>query len=96
MSRKGLQVRKQRVAVTLGDKTWFKDIKAIKYEGPESDNPLAFRYYNENKVIGKKTMKEHLRFAVAYWHSLCGTGQDMFGGPTIEREWNNATDPMQR
>jgi xylose isomerase len=93
---KGLPVKKQRVKVVTGQKSFFPHIKAICFEGPSSDNPLSFRYYDENRVVGKKTMKEHLRFAVAYWHSLCGTGQDMFGGATLEREWQKASDPMQR
>jgi xylose isomerase len=93
---KGLPVKKQRVKVVTGQKSFFPHIKAIRFEGPSSDNPLSFRYYDENRVVGKKTMKEHLRFAVAYWHSLCGTGQDMFGGATLEREWQKASDPMQR
>jgi xylose isomerase len=94
--RKGLPVSRKRVKLVCGSKVFFPDIAPIAYEGPDSDNPLAFKYYNENRMVGGKTMKEHLRFAVAYWHSLCGTGQDMFGSATIEREWNKASDPMRR
>lgn len=74
---------------------YFKDIPKIKYEGKDSDNPLAFKYYNPDEVIGGKTMKEHLRYAVAYWHTFCGTGSDPFGGITMERPWNSVTDPME-
>lgn len=52
---------------------FFKDIPTIKFEGKESKNPFAFKYYNAKKKVGKKTMEEHLRYAVAYWHTFCGT-----------------------
>jgi len=66
---------------------FFGDIKKIKYEGPESDNPLAYRFYNpDEKVMGKR-MEDHLRFAVAYWHSFAWEGGDPFGGRTFERPW---------
>ena len=55
---------------TLGDKTYFKGVKPIKFEGVESDNPLAFKYYNPRRKVGKKTMEEHFRFAIAYWHTF--------------------------
>ncbi|HAC24689.1 MAG TPA: hypothetical protein DCE81_07205 [Cytophagales bacterium] len=61
---------------------YFRGIKRVTYEGPRSDNPLAFRYYNANQKVGKKTMKEHLRFAIAYWHTFTGTGADHLGAPT--------------
>ncbi|MCD6354594.1 MAG: xylose isomerase [Prolixibacteraceae bacterium] len=66
----------------------------IKYEGPESKNPLAFKWYDENRVVAGKTMKEHLRFAVAYWHTFCGTGGDPFGPGTQIFPWVGATDPI--
>lgn len=78
-----------------GDTTYFKGIEKIRFEGRESDNPLAFKYYDENKVVAGKTMKEHFRFAVAYWHSFCGTGGDPFGPGTRILPWNKATDPLQ-
>ena len=81
---------------TLGEKTYFKGIKAIKYEGVESDNPLAFKYYNPKRRVGKKTMEEHFRFAIAYWHTFCGTGGDPFGPGTKNFPWNESSDPMQR
>ncbi len=61
---------------------FFKSIKKVKFEGKDSDNPLAFKYYNPQQKVGKKTMESHLRFAVAYWHTFCGTGADPFGAPT--------------
>jgi xylose isomerase len=68
----------------------------IQYEGTESKNPLSFRYYKKNQVVGNKTMAEHLRFSVAYWHSVMGTGADIFGGPSFVREWHKASDPITR
>lgn len=82
--------------ITTGKKQYFKGIKRIRFEGKESDNPLAFRYYNANQKIGKKTMEQHLRFAVAYWHSFCGNGGDPFGAPTKNFPWFDGADPMQR
>ena len=73
----------------------FKGIGQIKFEGVKSDNELAFRYYNPEQVVGNKTMKEHLRFAMSYWHTLCGEGNDPFGVGTVERPWNNITDPIE-
>ena len=73
---------------------FFKGIDKIKYEGPKSENPLAFRYYNPDEVIGGKTMKDHLRFAVAYWHTFQARGSDPFGPGTAQRPWDHITDPM--
>jgi len=73
---------------------YFKGISKIQYEGKDSDNPLAFKYYNPDEVVGDKTMKEHLRFAVAYWHTYQARGADPFGVGTAERPWDNITDPM--
>lgn len=84
------------VTVTLGQKEYFKGIPPIKYEGKESDNPLAFQYYDENKVVRGKTMKEHFKFAVAWWHTLCGTGGDPFGPGTKKFPWMVSPDPMQQ
>lgn len=81
---------------TLGNKEYFKGIKPIKYEGPESDNPMAFKYYNAKQRVGKKTMSEHFRFAIAYWHTFCGTGGDPFGPGTKNFPWNESSDAMQR
>jgi len=70
--------------------------KQIQYEGKDSKNPLAFKYYNKNQKVGNKTMAEHLRFAVAWWHTFMGDGTDMFGGTSFQREWRKGSDPMDR
>lgn len=77
-------------------KSYFKNIPKIKFEGVESDNPLAFRWYDENRVVAGKTMKEHFRFACAYWHSFCGNGADPFGEPTHLFPWNEIQDAIER
>jgi xylose isomerase len=82
--------------LTLGDKEYFKGIGQIKYEGKESDNPLAFKFYDAKRKIGKKTMEEHFRFAIAYWHTFCGTGGDPFGPGTKNFGWNASDDAVQR
>lgn len=82
--------------ILLGDKEFFKGVGQIKYEGPESDNPLAYRWYDEQKIVAGKTLKEHLRFAVAYWHSFCGNGSDPFGSPTHIFPWDEKSDPVAR
>ncbi len=74
--------------ITLGDKEYFAGIGKIQFEGRESDNPLAFKWYDENRVIAGKTMKEHLRFAIAYWHTFCGQGSDPFGPGTQRFPWD--------
>ncbi len=80
----------------IGNKEYFKGIHKIQFEGKESKNPLAFRYYDENKVVNGKTLKEHLKFAVAYWHSFCGTGGDPFGAGTRPMPWLESSDPIQQ
>lgn len=70
---------------------FFGDIQKIKYEGPDSTNPLAFRHYNPDEVVGGKRMEDHLRFAVAYWHTFTWPGGDPFGGQTFERPWFDET-----
>ncbi|HFA50093.1 MAG TPA: xylose isomerase [Bacteroidetes bacterium] len=87
---------KPKTYTASGKKEYFKGIGKIKYEGPESDNPLAFKYYDENKKIGRKTMKQYFKFAVAYWHSFGNTGADPFGAATKIYAWNNGRDPMER
>ncbi len=82
--------------ITVGNKEFFKGIGAIPYEGKGSDNPLSFKYYDARKKVGKKTMEEHLRFAIAHWHSFCGTGGDPFGLPTKIFPWLVNADPIQR
>ena len=66
---------------------FFGDIQPIKYEGPNSQNELAFRHYDPDKIVMGKRMEDHLRFAVCYWHSFCWPGTDPFGGQTFERPW---------
>lgn len=78
----------------VGNKEYFKNIGKIKFEGKGSDNPLAFKYYDAEKKINGKTMKEHLRFATAYWHSFCANGTDPFGQATIDFPFTDK-DPMQ-
>ena len=69
-------------------------IGEIKSEGKESDNPLAFKYYNPAQIVAGKSMEEHLKFAVAYWHTFCGTGGDPFGPGTMSFEWDKPANPM--
>lgn len=76
-------------------KEFFPFIKQVKYEGKDSRNPLAFKYYDENRLIAGKTMKEHLRFAVAWWHTFCGTGADPFGPGTKNFPWLKNPDALQ-
>jgi len=74
---------------------YFQEVKKqIQYEGKDSKNPLAFKYYNKDQKVGNKTMAEHLRFSVAWWHSFQGNGTDMFGGPSFIRDWKKASNPM--
>ena len=65
--------------------SYFKDFPPVRYEGPQSDNPLAFRHYNPDELVEGKSMREHLRFSVVYWHTFLGTGADPFGAPTMLR-----------
>ena len=74
--------------------TAFPDIDKIKFEGPDSKNPLAFRVYDENELVEGKTMKEQLRFSVAYWHTMRGTGADPFGPATMVRPWEGPEDSV--
>jgi xylose isomerase len=73
----------------------FPEIQKIKYEGPQSKNPLAFRWYNENETVEGKSMKEHLRFAVVYWHTFRGTGSDPFGAATMVRPWDDGSNSVE-
>lgn len=84
------------MSVVIGKKEYFKNIPQIKFEGRESDNPLAFRWYDENKVVAGKTMKDFFRFACAYWHSFVNTGGDPFGEGTHSFSWNEKTDAVER
>ena len=82
--------------IVVGQQEYFKGIGKIKFEGKESDNPLAFQYYNADQVVAGKTMKDHFRFAMAYWHSLCNGNLDPFGAPTRPMPWLASNDPIQR
>jgi len=73
---------------------YFPEVAKVLYEGKDSKNPLAFRYYDPQRVVGDKTMEEHLRFSMAYWHAICGSGVDMFGVGTAVRSWGHLTKPM--
>ncbi len=79
----------------IGNKEYFKGIDKIAYEGKESDNPLAYKYYDADRVVAGKTMREHFKFAMAYWHTLCGTGGDPFGPGTMNHKWVTSSDPIQ-
>ena len=72
----------------------FPDIEKICYEGPHSDNPLAFRWYDPEEMVEGKTMKEHLRFTVCYWHTFRATGADPFGSGTMVRPWDDGTESV--
>lgn len=82
--------------ILKGSKEFFPGIGKIKFEGKESKNPLAFRFYDENKIVMGKSLKDWMRFAMAYWHTLCADGGDPFGGATIHHPWNNASDAISR
>jgi xylose isomerase len=80
----------------VGQREYFPNIGKILYEGPKSDNPLAFKYYDAEKKVGGKKMKDHLRFAIAYWHSFGADGSDPFGNPTQPHTWFvDAKTPME-
>lgn len=74
--------------------TAFKNISKIKYEGPKSKNPPAFKHYNPAEPVEVKTMREHLRFSVVYWHTFRGTGSDQFGVGTAIRPWDDGSNPV--
>ena len=82
--------------IVTGSKTYFENIGKINYEGKDSKNPLAFSWYQADQKVAGKTMEDHFRFAVAYWHSLCGGGADPFGANTRPMAWSTAADPIQR
>lgn len=73
---------------------YFPEVGKIPYEGPSSKNPLAYRYYNENEMIEGKSMKDHLRLSVVYWHTFRGTGSDPFGASTMIRPWDDGTNSV--
>lgn len=71
------------------------DVPKIQYEGPDSKNPLAFRHYNPTEMVEGKSMRDHLRFAVAWWHTFCGTGNDPFGPGCAVRPWDDGSDSLE-
>ena len=75
--------------------TAFPEIDRIPFEGPESKNPLAFRYYDENEMIEGRSMRDHLRFSVVYWHTFRASGLDPFGDPTMVRPWDDGSDSIE-
>ncbi len=84
------------MSIVTGDTEYFPGIGKIAYEGRESDNPLAFKWYDEKAMAGGKSLKETLRFAVAYWHTFCGTGGDPFGSATHNYPWLTGADAETR
>ena len=82
--------------VLLGNQEYFKGINQIKFEGLDSNNPFAFRWYDANRVVAGKTMAEHFKFACSYWHSFNGNGSDPFGGPTLFFPWDAKTNILDR
>lgn len=85
-----------KINLTTGDKEYFPGINKIQFEGKASKNPLAFKYYDENQLVRGKTMREHFKFAVAYWHTFCGTGADPFGPGTHVFPWAQGADADAR
>lgn len=81
--------------ILTGNKEYFKGIDAIEYEGKDSDNPLAFKYYDPERIVAGKTMREHFKFAIAYWHTFCGQGSDPFGPGTQNFPWDQSSDPLE-
>ena len=81
--------------ILTGSREYFPNVNKIVYEGPKSSNPLAFKFYNEDQMVAGKSMYEHFRFSVAYWHTFCGTGGDPFGPGTKQFPWDESAEPMQ-
>ena len=79
----------------MATKEYFPGIGKIKFEGKESKNPMAFRYYDADKLIMGKKMSEWLKFAMAWWHTLCAEGSDQFGGGTKTFPWNDSANPVE-
>jgi len=81
--------------ITIGDKEYFPKIKKIEYKGLDSRDPLSFKYYEADKIVAGKPMKDHFKFATAYWHTFCGSGGDPFGPGTKSFPWDNSNDPIK-
>jgi xylose isomerase len=88
--------KKMKTKLSIGNKEYFKGIRKIAFEGNESDNPMAFRFYDAKRKVGSKSMEDHFRFAIAYWHTFCGTGGDPFGLPTKNFPWLQGNDPIEK
>ena len=86
----------EQIKLTIGDIEYFEEIQTIQFEGRDSDNPLAFKWYEPDRIVAGKSMAEHFKFAVAWWHTFCGTGGDPFGAPTKSFPWLKASDPLER
>jgi xylose isomerase len=84
------------MSVVIGDKEYFPGVGKIAYEGPESDNPLSFKWYDESRVVAGKTLKDHFKFAVCYWHTFCGAGHDPFGPGPFVFPWSAGADALSR
>ena len=84
------------VKLTIGKREYFPGISQIKFEDKDSKNPMAFKWYDQEKEIAGKKMKDHLRFAAAYWHSFCYAGTDIFGSGTYNYPWNKSNDTIER
>ena len=82
--------------IILGSKEYFEGVGLISFEGRDSDNPLAFKYYDKSRVVRGRSMSEHFKFAIAYWHTFCNEGGDPFGVGTKQYPWNVHNDPVQR
>lgn len=82
--------------ILTGNKEYYKGVGSIQFEGKASDNPFAYKYYNPDQIVAGKTMRDHFKFAIAYWHSLCGQGGDPFGPGTQQFPWDASSDPIQR
>ena len=83
------------MSVIIGQKEYFKDVKRVGFEGRDTDNPFSYKFYDENKMVFGKPMKDHFNFAVAYWHSFVNTGNDPFGVGTKSFPWASSSDPYQ-
>ncbi|MFM7839212.1 MAG: xylose isomerase [Chitinophagaceae bacterium] len=84
------------MSITLGNQEFFPGIGKIPFEGPKSDRPLAYKWYDEKRIVAGKTLKDHLRYAVCYWHTFCNTGGDPFGPGTKLFPWDKHVDPVGR
>jgi hypothetical protein len=74
---------------------YFPEVTKVPFEGPQSRNPLAFRHYNADEVVEGKTLRDHLRFSVCYWHTFRATGADPFGAPTLLRPWDDGSESIE-